>query len=348
MKFLASAGDGAERFTVAVVRSMLHLASALQAPRKVHVSLPGRSLADCRSPPARRDTPAPRPASAAQPGPCRAPLLRNISRMLILLSPAKNLDFGPSPPDLARSAPELATHAARIAKAASRLSQSDLMRLMDISEKLAALNVDRFRAFAPAPSPETGKQAILAFNGEVYQGLAANAWSHEDLEWSQDRLRILSGLYGVLRPLDAIQPYRLEMGTSFAPGRASDLYAYWRSVIAPVIARDLDRLGGPRIVINLASDEYARAVDFASLNARVITPSFRDVKDGVARSVFLFIKRARGEMARWIVQTRIEDVEAVRAFSWGGYRLDEAQSTQDRWTFIRPQPKPIARSGTKT
>lgn len=267
--------------------------------------------------------------------------------MLILLSPAKNLDFAAGPPDLARTEPELAAHAARIAKAASRLSQSDLMRLMDISEKLAALNVERFRAFAATPSPETGKQAILAFNGEVYRGLAANAWSREDLAWSQDRVRILSGLYGVLRPLDVIQPYRLEMGTKFAQGKAGDLYAYWRNAIAPVIARDLDRLGGPRILINLASDEYARAVDFASLDARVITPSFRDVKDGVARSVFMFIKRARGEMARWIVQTRIEDLEAARAFSWGGYRLDEDQSTPDRWTFIRPQPKPNTRSGTE-
>jgi cytoplasmic iron level regulating protein YaaA (DUF328/UPF0246 family) len=267
--------------------------------------------------------------------------LYKIDVMLILLSPAKNLDFSLPPAPLPRTQPRLHAHAAKIAKAAAKLTRADLMRLMGISEKLAELNVSRFRAFKASPMPEEAKQAALAFNGDVYLGLSAKTLSLEDFEWAQDRVRILSGLYGLLRPLDAIQPYRLEMGVKFAPGNGMDLYDYWKKIITPALNADLDALKGPRVVLNLASDEYASAVDRKSLTARVVTPVFRDEKDGVARSVFLYVKRARGEMARWIIENRINDIDAAQRFSGGGYRLNPAQSSEDSWVFIRPQPKSI-------
>jgi cytoplasmic iron level regulating protein YaaA (DUF328/UPF0246 family) len=261
--------------------------------------------------------------------------------MLILLSPAKNLDWSAAPEALPRSEPRLAQDAAALAKIAKGLKASDLKRLMDLSDKLAELNVDRYKAFDPKAPPEAGKQAALAFNGDVYQGLQAKTLKPDDLAFAQEHLRILSGLYGLLRPLDTIQPYRLEMGVKLANPKGEDLYDYWGDRIAKLIGDDLKGHADPTVV-NLASDEYFSAVPIKALKAPVITPRFLDVKDGKARPVFMFVKRARGLMARYAIDRRITHAEDLKGFTTEGYRFDAKASDARSWTFVRPQPKPMA------
>ena len=261
--------------------------------------------------------------------------------MLILLSPAKNLDWSPSPAGLPRTAPALGKDAAALAKVARKLSAGDLKRLMGISDKLADLNRARFQALDLAAPLDEGKQAALAFNGDVYQGLDAKSLTADDLAFAQHHVRILSGLYGLLRPLDAIQPYRLEMGTRLATARGADLYAFWGARIAKALNADLAGHATP-VIVNLASDEYASAVDRKAHGAPMIAPRFLDVKDGKARPVFLFFKRARGLMARYAIQHRITDPEALKGFDLDGYRFDAAASDESSWTFTRPQPPPVA------
>ena len=261
--------------------------------------------------------------------------------MLILLSPAKNLDWSAPPEALARTTPRLAKETAALAKIAKGLKASDLKRLMDLSDKLADLNADRYKAFDAKASPEAGKQAALAFNGDVYQGLQAKTLTPEDLSFAQEHVRILSGLYGLLRPLDAIQPYRLEMGTKLTNPKGEDLYDFWGERIAKLITEDLTGHQDPTIV-NLASDEYFSAVPTKALKAPVITPRFLDVKDGKARPVFMFVKRARGLMARYAIDKRITRAEDLKSFTVEGYMFDAKASDAHSWTFVRPQPKPVA------
>lgn len=259
--------------------------------------------------------------------------------MLILLSPAKNLDWSPPPEGIPRTTPQFAKETAALAKVAKGQGVADLKRLMDLSDKLAELNRDRFKAFDPKAAPEIGKQAALAFNGDVYQGLQAKTLAAADLAWAQDHLRILSGLYGLLRPLDAIQPYRLEMGVKLANPRGEDLYDFWGDRLAKAI----DALK-PGLVLNLASEEYSSAIPGKALKTPMITPSFKDVKDGKARSVFLFVKRARGAFARYAIQHRLTDPAALKDVAIDGYRFDPATSDTANWTFTRPQPPPVAAS----
>lgn len=263
--------------------------------------------------------------------------------MLILLSPAKNLDWSAPPEGLDRTAPRLTKETALLAKAARALSAADLKRLMDLSDKLAELNRDRFKAFDPKAPPEAGKQALLAFNGEVYQGFAAKTMREEDFAFAQNHLRILSGLYGLLRPLDAIQPYRLEMGTRLATARGETLYDFWGTTIAKLLQADLKE-HTEQVIINLASDEYFSAVPKKALKAKVITPKFLDVKDGKARPVFMFVKRARGMMARYAMDHKITTPQHLMAFQGGGYRFDADASNDHTWTFSRPQP-PALKAG---
>jgi cytoplasmic iron level regulating protein YaaA (DUF328/UPF0246 family) len=258
--------------------------------------------------------------------------------MLILLSPAKNLNFAPAPSTIPRSTPVFTKETATLANAAKKLSAADLIRLMDISPKLAELNRERFRAFAAEPADEASKQAALAFDGDVYRGLDAASLSEADLVWAQDRLRILSGLYGVLRPLDAIQPYRLEMGVKFGARGADTLYEYWRKKVTAAL--NADAQGKP--IINLASEEYAGAVERKLLKPPIIDVAFKEVKDGKARPIFMYVKRARGLMARFAIERRIDDAHALRSFDAAGYRLDADASTDLSWVFTRPQPAPKA------
>ncbi|MBI1418859.1 MAG: peroxide stress protein YaaA [Limimaricola sp.] len=255
--------------------------------------------------------------------------------MLIVISPAKSLNLDPVNIDATR--PEWQADAARLARTARGLTLTQLRGLMDISPDLARLNRDRFRAFEDTPSPEREKPAALAFNGDTYQGLEARTLSADDMRWAQDHLRILSGLYGLLRPLDAIQPYRLEMGSRLKTRRGSSLYEYWGDQIAKALRAQAASLGTDTLV-NCASQEYFAAADRPALKLRVITPQFLELKDGRARMVSFFAKRARGAMARFIIENRLTDPAALTGFRSGGYAYDPDQSTPERPVFLRDYP----------
>lgn len=257
--------------------------------------------------------------------------------MLILLSPAKNLDFtareGLPPPTL----PRLEEQARDLAAVTARLGAREIASLMDLSPALAELNLQRFAVLQPGLAGEGTREAVLAFNGDVYRGLDARSLDRAALEWAQERVRILSGLYGLLRPLDAIQPYRLEMGTRLKTPRGRSLYEFWGSRIAALV--DADLAGhARRVVINLASSEYFTAVDRSALQAPVITIHFREVKDGTARVLGFYAKQARGMMARFAIDGRIDTPEGLQAFDRAGYRFDPAASSDTDWVFARPQP----------
>ncbi len=259
--------------------------------------------------------------------------------MLIVLSPAKALDFTAAPASAPMTAPELSDHTAELAKITRKLRVIDLKRMMALSDDLAKLNRDRFQAFQP--DSEDGLQAAFAFNGDVYMGLKARELDKKSLAWAQGRVRILSGLYGVLRPLDAIQPYRLEMGVRIKTRRGASLYDFW----GPKVSETLDAaLVGhkQRVVINCASQEYFGAVDRAALKAPVVACRFLEEKDGEARIMSFFAKKARGMMARFAIDNRLENPADLKAFDREGYRFIAGQSTDREFTFSRPQPPPVA------
>lgn len=267
--------------------------------------------------------------------------------MLMVISPAKSLDFTPisGPFDdhgpLARTNPRLIGETKILAKAAARLKSRDLQSLMGISAKLADLNVTRFRELDPDQSLSLGKQAVMAFHGDVYLGLEAAQLLPMDLQWAQDHLRILSGLYGLLRPLDAIQPYRLEMGIGLKTRRGASLYEFWGDRIAKLLAADLQD-HPHKALVNLASQEYARAIDAKALGKPIIHAQFYDIKDGEAKILGFFAKKARGMMARFIIENQLDDPEAIKDFTMGDYRFDKARSKGNHWAFSRAQPAPIA------
>ncbi len=254
--------------------------------------------------------------------------------MLIALSPAKTLDFSPTPEGLPLSRPAFARDTAALSAITRTLKPADLKRLMGVSDKLAALNVERFRAFrtgAKAP----GVPAALAFAGDVYTGLKARTLDAEALAWAQGRIRILSGLYGLLRPLDVIQPYRLEMGVKLANPRGEDLYAFWRARIVKALNTDARGQADPTLV-NLASVEYFGAVDRKALKLPVVTCLFKQAEpDGTLRNIALFAKRARGAMARFAIDRRLEEASALKDFDVDGYRFDPGVSDDVTWTFVR-------------
>jgi len=256
--------------------------------------------------------------------------------MLVLLSPAKLMNFDdvatPTP-----TQPELLDRAATLSKTTRNLTKTKIQQMMHLSDDLAQLNYERFKAFDPENTH--GKPAALTFAGDVYRGLDANSLDENSLNWSQDHLRILSGLYGILRPLDQIQPYRLEMGTKIKTRSGETLYDYWGSDIAKALNATLDA-SGTRTIINLASNEYFKAVDKKTLNANIIDVSFKEEKDGKSRPLFMFTKQARGKMARWIIENRIENPGRLNEFDIDGYRYDEAASNDLRLEFTRPQPAP--------
>lgn len=251
--------------------------------------------------------------------------------MIALLSPAKTLDYDTALPAVTATRPRLFDDAERIARGAARLGAKKLGDLMRISPKLAELNAARYRDFDDAPD----RPALLAFAGDVYAGFEAGSMEPHAFDFAQDHVRILSGLYGLLRPLDAIRPYRLEMGTRWAPGRAKDLYAFWGNRVAALLASDLDAAGSDT-VLNLASQEYWHAVDgHLPGGVRVIDIDFREPGPEGPRFVSFHAKRARGTMARWMCDHRITDADAMRGFDADGYRYRADASTDDRWTFLR-------------
>lgn len=249
--------------------------------------------------------------------------------MLITVSPAKKLDMS-EVKDVAPTVPAFAKDAEMLAKVARDLSVKDLQKLMGISENLARLNAERFRDFG---AMET-KPAALAFAGDTYQGLEAGSLDADEMAFAQDHLRILSGLYGVLRPLDAIQPYRLEMGSRLKTTQGASLYDYWGKRIAQALNDQAQTLGTD-VLVNCASQEYFGAVDLSALKPRVITPVFLEEKNGEAKIVSFYAKKARGAMARFIIQRRLTDPDGLRDFDSGGYAYRADQSEGDRWVFQR-------------
>ncbi|WP_108815649.1 peroxide stress protein YaaA [Loktanella sp. Alg231-35] len=255
--------------------------------------------------------------------------------MLVVVSPAKSLDM--ESVDVAVTAPDFQEDAVRLSKTARNLTLTQLKGLMSISDDLARLNRDRFKAFAAAPDASATKAAALAFNGDTYQGLEAKTLGDTDMAWAQDHLRILSGLYGLLRPLDAIQPYRLEMGSRLKTRRGTTLYDYWGDTIAKALNVQAASMGTDTL-INCASQEYFGAADRKALKLRVITPTFMELKDGRPRIVSFFAKRARGAMARHVIENRLTDAEEIKGFSAGGYAYDADLSEGDKWVFLRDYP----------
>ncbi|MFY0682187.1 MAG: peroxide stress protein YaaA [Thalassovita sp.] len=249
--------------------------------------------------------------------------------MLVTVSPAKKLDMTPVE-GLNSTVPAFQEQAQELAAVAKKLSVSQLMKLMHISEKLGQLNADRFRDFGTLDK----KQAALAFAGDTYQGLEAASLDADEMTWAQDHLCILSGLYGMLRPLDAIEPYRLEMGSRLKTKRGKSLYEYWGSDIAQALNTRAAEIGS-QILVNCASQEYFGAVDLAALKLRVVTPVFLEEKAGVAKVVSFYAKRARGAMARFVIQNRVNSIEALHDFDIGGYAFQPDQSDGDRLVFLR-------------
>ncbi|MFN4092000.1 MAG: peroxide stress protein YaaA [Brevundimonas sp.] len=253
--------------------------------------------------------------------------------MLIVLSPAKRLDFTEPTQALPATQPRFTEDTASLAITARRQTQADLRRLMGISADLAKLNQARFKAFDPA-AKDIGLQAALAFAGDVYQGLDARSLDGTAMSWAQEHLRILSGLYGLLRPLDRIQPYRLEMGTRLKTRRGSSLYDFWGDRISKRLNADAEGQADPTL-INLASQEYFGAVDARAVKIPVVTCHFREGTTDDSRIISFFAKKARGTMARFAIDQRIERAEDLKAFDREGYQFDRGTSTALDWIFIR-------------
>jgi cytoplasmic iron level regulating protein YaaA (DUF328/UPF0246 family) len=259
--------------------------------------------------------------------------------MITLLSPAKKLNFDPVTTKLDATAPVLKADTLELAKVAKKQSADDLKKLMHISDNLAQLNAERFKAFNLDGQSNSAKPAGLTFDGDVYWGLDAKSMSDEELSYAQDHLRILSGLYGVLRPLDSMQAYRLEMGTKLATKRGKSLYDFWGTTIADTLNADMaDHTD--QTIVNLASNEYFKAVDKKTMTHPVITAKFLNVKDGKARALMYYAKYGRGLMARWIMQNRVDRAEGLKDFNLDGYKLDKAESSESELVFTRPQPAP--------
>ncbi|MBT6882562.1 MAG: peroxide stress protein YaaA [Rhodospirillaceae bacterium] len=257
--------------------------------------------------------------------------------MLTLLSPAKKMNMDPTETGVPVTQPRLRKDTKELATVAKTQTAKDLKRLMHISDKLAEMNFERFQAFHLDNKSNSAKPAGLAFDGDVYWGLEADNLSEDTLSYAQDHLRILSGLYGVLRPMDAIQPYRLEMGTRMANGRGKSLYDFWGARISDRLNEDLAG-HADATVVNLASNEYFKAVDTHALGRTVIGAKFLNVKDGEARSLMYYAKHARGAMARWIMENRVDRADGLKEFNAGGYALDATASTDSELVFSRPQP----------
>lgn len=258
--------------------------------------------------------------------------------MLFLLSPAKTLDYDSPLPALPHTRPRFVAESARLIDALREFTPVQVAGLMNLSDTLAALNVARYQAWSARFTAKNSRQAVLAFNGDVYEGLAARSLSADDLAWAQEHLRILSGLYGVLRPLDWMQPYRLEMGTPLKVGAARNLYDFWGAGLAESLNRELAAQRTP-VVVNLASQEYAKAVDRRALKARVVDCVFEEWRGTAYKIVSFSAKRARGLMARYAIVNRVETPAALHGFDLEGYAFDAAVSAADRLVFRRKGAK---------
>ncbi|RBP98071.1 peroxide stress protein YaaA [Bifidobacterium aemilianum] len=254
--------------------------------------------------------------------------------MITLLSPAKTMDYESAPLPGPHTQPEFTEAAQELAVECRKLSVEELMGLMSISRKLAELTGERFRKWGADATLDTHRPAIQAFKGEAYEGLHVEDFSYGDLEFAQGHLRILSGLYGMLRPLDLIEPYRLDMGIRLRHGDVGNLYLFWRDRLTGKLKEELAASQHP-LVINLASNEYFKVLQFQLLEARVIQPIFLEGKDDQFKQVSFHSKRARGLMSRFIIKNRLESGQDLKAFDMAGYRFDASRSTDSQWSFIR-------------
>jgi len=253
---------------------------------------------------------------------------------MIVISPAKSL-YTHSPIQLDKyTEAEFLPEAEKIISVMKKKKPAQLGKLMDISPKLAELNFQRFQEWSLPFSPNNSWQAILMFNGDVYQGLKAETFTSEEFDTAQNHLRILSGVYGLLKPLDLIQAYRLEMGTTVAIARKKNLYEFWKTKITARLNEEMSQ-SNQKILINLASNEYFSAIDTRKLKARIITPAFKEYKNGQYQMVSFYAKRARGLMSRFIIQNQISDPEEIKAFTEEGYYFNNQLSKGDNWLFTR-------------
>jgi cytoplasmic iron level regulating protein YaaA (DUF328/UPF0246 family) len=251
--------------------------------------------------------------------------------MIVVLSPSKSMDMEPANVK-EFSQPAFLDQSAKLVSKVRKFSKAELMEFMQISENLAELNRQRFKDWNPPFTGANAKQAMLAFTGDVYEGLDARSLKKRDIAFAQDHLRILSGLYGLLRPLDLIQPYRLEMGRPLETRGAKNLYEFWKATIT----EELNQTKGA-LLVNLASNEYSQAIDKRALNKHIVSPVFKDEKNGKPKIISFFAKKARGSMARHIIQNRITDANGLLEFAEDGYSYNAALSKPDAPVFIRPQ-----------
>ncbi len=261
--------------------------------------------------------------------------------MLIVLSPAKTLDLSPQTQTSKCTTPEFLDEAEILVKKLRGMSRRALGELMGISPELAELNQRRYQSWARPFTPENAKQAVLAFDGEVYWGLKAKTFRSKDLDFAQSHLRILSGLYGMLRPLDLMQPYRLEMGTKLAVRRCKSLYDFWTEKVTQA-ANDVLSAQRNGVLLNLASNEYVKALNRKQLDGRVVTAVFREIKNGKSRTIATFAKQARGMMAAWAIRNRTTDPAELVDFSDAEYEYVPGESTEHELVFARLQPPPVS------
>ncbi len=254
--------------------------------------------------------------------------------MLSILSPAKSLDFQSPPTSNIHTQPIFQQEAFELVEQLRKLAPQDLCQLMKISDKLASLNAARFQEWQLPFTLENAKPAALAFTGDVYLGLEATSLDDSSLEFGQQHLAILSGLYGLLKPMDLIQAYRLEMGTRFSNSRGKDIHSFWRPLVTKALEERLAEQATP-VLVNLASKEYFQAVDTKQLNKRIITPVFKDWKTDQYKIINFYAKKARGLMARFILQEKIDNPESLKDFELEGYHFNSSMSEGDSWVFTR-------------
>jgi uncharacterized protein len=256
--------------------------------------------------------------------------------MISIISPAKTLDYE-TPVTVKKSTlPEYVARSSELVILMRKKSPQDIASLMGVSDKIAHLNFERFADWSEKFTSKNSRQSLLAFKGDVYIGLNAYAFGPDDFEFAQQHLRILSGLYGVLRPLDLVQPYRLEMGIKLANDKGSDLYQFWGNSIADSLNRQLQESGSDTL-INLASNEYFKSVDTQTLNAKIVTPVFKDCKNGKYKIISFYAKKARGLMAAWLVTNRITDPAKLSQFDLAGYKYSQQDSNDGQLIFLRDE-----------
>ena len=258
--------------------------------------------------------------------------------MLMVISPAKTLDYQTPPVTQRYTQPEHLDHAQDLIAQLRDFTPMQIAELMHLSDKLAGLNAARFGSWTKTFTPQNAKQALLAFKGDVYTGLNAEDFSAADFDFAQTHLRMLSGLYGVLRPLDLMQPYRLEMGTKLANPRGNNLYDFWGERISGWLNEAL-AAQGDEVLLNLASNEYFSAVKRKALNARIIDTEFKDLKNGQYKIISFYAKKARGLMARYVIKERLTDPAGLKDFNYQGYRYSAEHSKADSLVFLRDQPE---------